>query len=220
MQEMNNRRWLYEVSKRAMDLVLASVALLALSPVFLAVALLIKVDSPGPVLFRDRRLGQGRQEFTFLKFRSMLDGADPTVHEEYVCRHLSGQSAVPGAEETRAWIGPVSDPRITRLGRALRATCLDELPQFVNVLRGEMSLVGPRPPLPYEVEMYDDWHLLRLSVRPGLTGLWQVKGRGISDFEGMAKLDLEYIEKRSLWLDIKLILQTVPAILRTAASRQ
>ncbi len=188
--------------KRAVDVVVAAVALLLLSPLLLIVALAIKLDSPGPVLFRQLRVGRGGRQFWFYKFRSMRADAEQAFWE------LVEQNEVKG---------PIfkirNDPRITRVGRFIRRTSIDELPQLFNVLQGDMSLVGPRPPIPHEVERYEDWHRRRLEVSPGITGLWQVSGRSLLTFDEMVLLDLWYIENWSLGLDLKIILRTIPAVL-------
>ena len=202
------------VIKRATDVAGSSMALIILSPIFLAIAVAIKLSSPGPILFRQKRVGQYGVPFTFLKFRSMYSGNDSQVHMEYVKRFIAG-NVNPGAPEEPGKVvyKITEDPRVTRVGRFLRNTSLDELPQFLNVLRGEMSLVGPRPPLPYELEAYDIWHRRRLlEVRPGITGLWQVNGRSRLRFDDMVRLDLQYAKAWSLWLDIKILLQTPRAV--------
>jgi exopolysaccharide biosynthesis polyprenyl glycosylphosphotransferase len=207
-------RKMARVIKRAMDIVGSSVALIALSPVFLVIALAIKLSSPGPILFRQGRIGQYGVLFTFLKFRSMYSVNDSRVHMEYIKRLIAGNiNAGASGERGKAIYKITEDPRVTRVGRFLRKTSLDELPQFLNVLRGEMSMVGPRPPIPYEVESYDIWHRRRvLEVKPGITGLWQVNGRSSLPFDDMVRLDLKYAEAWSPWLDIKILLQTPRAV--------
>ena len=188
--------------KRSMDLAIATTVLVLAAPLMLLIALAIKLDSPGPVLFRQTRIGKGGKPFTLYKFRSMVDGAD---RQQEALRRATGRSAL--LFKLR------DDPRVTRVGRFLRRTSLDELPQFFNVLKGEMSVVGPRPPVPEEVAEYQDWHLQRLLVTPGLTGLWQVNGRSDLTFDEMVRLDLYYVENWSPWLDLKVILRTVPVVL-------
>jgi lipopolysaccharide/colanic/teichoic acid biosynthesis glycosyltransferase len=197
---------LYKPAKRMLDVLLSGGSLLVLSPLLGAVALAIKLDSPGPVLFRQRRVGRNGKEFTCLKFRSMRDGAEEAVHKRNFRRWLKGEEGV-------AVYKDVGDGRITRLGPFLRATNLDELPQLINVLRGDMSLVGPRPAITYELEMYSPRHFQRLAVKPGLTGLWQVRNQHLCSFEQMVEIDMDYIGRRSLGLDIKLVLLTVPRLL-------
>ncbi len=200
--------------KRAFDVVVASLLLAISSPLFLLVALLIKLDSRGPVFYRQERIGENGQPFTMLKFRSMVQDADPRVHEAYVTdliRRNVSPSQAPGGG--RAVLKQQGDPRVTRVGRILRKTSIDELPQLVNVLRGEMSLVGPRPALAYEVAVYKDWHHRRLAALPGITGLWQIKGRNQVSFDDMVRLDIEYIERQSLWYDISILLRTPWAVL-------
>jgi lipopolysaccharide/colanic/teichoic acid biosynthesis glycosyltransferase len=172
----------------------------------------VKLSSAGPVLFRQERFGRQFRPFTFYKFRSMYADSDHAVHKAYVSRLIAGrhehESGTPRLFKITA------DPRVTPVGRLLRRSSLDELPQFWNVLRGEMSLVGPRPCIHYELEQYADWHTLRLiDVKPGMTGLWQVSGRSRVGFDEMVKLDLAYARQRSLWLDIKILLRTPMAVI-------
>jgi lipopolysaccharide/colanic/teichoic acid biosynthesis glycosyltransferase len=197
--------------KRLMDLAGALAALLVLSPFFLLIALAVKLSSKGPMLFRQQRIGQYGRRFTFLKFRSMFVNNSSDIHKEYVRKLIAGKADQRGREGV---FKITDDPRITPIGRILRRTSLDELPQFINVLIGDMSLVGPRPPLPYEVEAYDVWHRRRLlEARPGITGLWQVSGRCRTRFDDMVRLDLQYARKQSLWLDLKILLRTPAAVL-------
>jgi lipopolysaccharide/colanic/teichoic acid biosynthesis glycosyltransferase len=198
-----------DVGRRALDVVLALTMLLVLAPVMLLVALAIRIDSRGPVLFRQRRLGRGMAEFTVLKFRSMKAQADSKRHRDYVTSLISGDGSGEGGLYKLA-----VDDRITGVGRILRKTSLDELPQLWNVVRGEMSLVGPRPVIAYEAEQYPQWYLGRFAVRPGLTGLWQVSGRNERTYEEMVRLDLEYAERRTLGLDLLILLKTVWVVLR------
>jgi exopolysaccharide biosynthesis polyprenyl glycosylphosphotransferase len=203
--------------KRASDIAVASLALLALAPVWMLVALLIKLDSRGPVLYRQERVGMDGRIFLFLKFRTMLAGADDREHREYQRRYIAGQPDTNLGDSQRPVYKLHTDPRVTRVGRVLRRLSLDELPQLLNVLRGDMSVVGPRPPIPYEVEAYESWHRKRLDMKPGLTGLWQVSGRNRLSFDEMVRLDLFYIENWSLWLDLKIMLRTLPVLLRGEA---
>lgn len=209
----------YQHLKRSMDIVGSLAALLFLLPVFALIAVAIKLTSKGPVLFRQQRLGQHGKSFTFLKFRSMQVQNDHTIHKEYVKRFIAkelGNGHNPQNGKPTVY-KLTRDPRITPVGQFLRKTSLDELPQFINVLLGEMSLVGPRPPLPYEFAAYDIWHRRRLmAVRPGITGLWQVEGRSRVTFDEMVRLDLRYAEAVSFWLDIKILLQTPRAVLAGA----
>jgi lipopolysaccharide/colanic/teichoic acid biosynthesis glycosyltransferase len=190
------------------------VAIVFCLPLLLIIALAIKLTSRGPVLFRQVRLGQYGKKFTFLKFRSMYANNDHSIHEQYVKCFIAGAS---GAGQTSGKQGKVykltADPRITPIGQFLRKTSLDELPQFFNVLKGEMSLVGPRPPVGYEFENYGLWHRQRLSsVKPGITGLWQVDGRSRVTFDEMVRLDIRYARSWSLWLDLKILVQTPRAV--------
>jgi len=199
--------------KRAMDVVGSAAALVMLSPVFGAVSLAIKLSSKGPVLFKQERLGQYGKKFTVLKFRSMRTDCDARIHEEYVSQFIAGQVDGSSQGSEKPVFKIQGDPRITRVGRLLRRTSLDELPQFWNVLVGDMSLVGPRPPLPYEFKAYDLWHRRRvLEIKPGITGLWQVKGRSRTRFDEMVRLDLKYARVWSIWLDVKILLQTPGAV--------
>lgn len=201
----------WEVSKRALDIAGSFSLLCVLSPIFLAICGLIKLTSKGPVLFKQVRVGEDAQPFTMLKFRTMQVNADPAIHQQYVTRFIDSGGGTNRAGNNVFKI--VDDPRVTPLGHFLRRSSLDELPQFVNVLRGDMSLVGPRPPLPYEVERYKPWHLRRLrEAKPGITGLWQVKGRSRTTFDEMVRLDLQYAKSCSLWTDIKILLATPRAV--------
>jgi len=201
-----------------MDLFLSILLLVASLPLILVVALAIKLDSPGPVLFKQRRLGKDGREFTMYKFRSMRWNSDDTVHRQAIAARLGYRPSSAGRDgsqegELLPFAGLPDDPRVTRIGRFLRKTGLDELPQLINVLKGEMSLVGPRPPLLYEAELYEDWHRARLAAVPGITGLWQIRGRGRVSFDEMVKLDIEYIDNWSVWLDLKILILTLPALL-------
>ena len=206
--------------KRLVDLIGASLALLIASPVMLLLALAIKRDSRGPVLFGQERIGTGGQRFRVLKFRTMYDGVSDAAHRELVTKMLRGEetSAKQVGRHGEAVFKLTNDARVTRVGRWLRRRSLDELPQLINVLRGEMSLVGPRPPLPYEFEQYEQWQFLRLEARPGMTGLWQVSGRNRLSYRQMCELDLEYVRHWSLWLDIKILLKTIPVVFLNSSS--
>jgi len=207
------RRPLYDAAKRVMDVVGSLVLLVVLAPLFLLIALLVKSRSRGPVLFRQIRIGQMMKPFTMLKFRTMTVNADHALHHEFVSSFIkaSGPVAAPG---TNGVFKLTNDPRVTPIGRLLRKTSLDELPQLWNVLRGEMSLVGPRPPLAYELEQYKPWHRRRiLEAKPGVTGLWQVAGRSRTTFDEMVRMDLRYVRRRSLWTDVRILLATPRAVL-------
>jgi exopolysaccharide biosynthesis polyprenyl glycosylphosphotransferase len=199
-------------AKRVMDLFVSGLLLVLLLPLLLIIALAIKLTSKGPVLFRQSRIGQHGRPFTFLKFRSMYVNSDAAIHMEYVTRFIDGEISTSAGEVGVYKI--TNDPRITPMGVFLRKTSLDELPQLLNVLRGEMSLVGPRPPLPYEFHHYDTWHRRRvLEIKPGITGLWQVSGRSRTTFDEMVRLDLQYANEWSLWLDLQILWQTPKAVL-------
>ncbi len=193
----------YRFAKRLLDITVASVALMLLAPLMLLIALAVKLDSPGPVLFRQIRIGKGGRPFWFIKFRSMVRNADQMKHQLVTRNEVKD--------------GPVfkmrNDPRITRVGRILRRYSLDELPQLIHVLQGHMSLVGPRPPLPSEVVNYGEWEKRRLSVTPGLTCLWQISGRSDIGFREWIELDHIYIDTMSFWTDLKILLFTVPAVI-------
>jgi len=215
LEKRQKSRRLGRATKRLID-VLGSLFLLAmLSPVFLLVAAAIKLNSSGPVLFRQKRIGEHGTPFTFLKFRSMYTNNDPSEHEEYVRQLIAGQAEKKPANGNGEGVFKLTnDPRITPVGRMLRRSSLDELPQLINVLRGEMSLVGPRPPVPYEVEAYATWHRRRLlEAKPGITGLWQVHGRSRVEFDDMVRLDLRYARDCSPLLDLKILLQTPKAVM-------
>jgi lipopolysaccharide/colanic/teichoic acid biosynthesis glycosyltransferase len=201
--------------KRGMDIVGSLILLFTLSPVFLVIAAAIKLTSKGPVLFRQQRIGEHGTAFTFLKFRSMYVNNDAAHHKQYVRDLIAGKAVKQPANDVSEGIFKLTnDPRITPVGNFLRRTSLDELPQFVNVLRGEMSLVGPRPPVPYEVEAYATWHRRRLlEAKPGITGLWQVHGRSRVGFDDMVRLDLRYARDCSPWLDLKILAQTPGAVI-------
>jgi lipopolysaccharide/colanic/teichoic acid biosynthesis glycosyltransferase len=209
------------VVKRAMDIVGSIIALIAFSPLFALIALAIKLTSRGPILFKQTRIGQYGTMFTFLKFRSMKCENDPTIHREYVKRFITGEVDSRRAGHSRSVVYKIQeDPRITRVGKFLRKTSLDELPQFINVLKGNMSLVGPRPPIPYEVEMYHVWHRRRvLEAKPGITGLWQVSGRSRTKFDDMVRLDIRYARTWSVWRDLMILLQTPLAVLSGEGAR-
>jgi lipopolysaccharide/colanic/teichoic acid biosynthesis glycosyltransferase len=203
------------IIKRGIDILVSGLVLLILSPILVAIALAIKLTSEGSVIFEQERLGQFGARFKLLKFRTMYMNNDPKIHREYVQRFIAGETEKGKRGQTEPVVYKITnDPRVTPLGKFLRKTSLDEFPQFWNVLRGEMSLVGPRPPLPYEFELYDFWHRRRvLEVRPGVTGLWQVNGRSRTCFDDMVRLDLRYSQTWSLWLDLKILLATPLAVL-------
>jgi lipopolysaccharide/colanic/teichoic acid biosynthesis glycosyltransferase len=199
--------------KRAMDITGSAFALIVLAPILLIIALAIKFTSHGPVLFSQERLGQFGKKFRVLKFRSMRKDCDSKIHQEYVSRFIAGQVSGANGNGAAPTFKIQKDPRVTSVGAMLRKTSLDELPQFWNVLVGEMSLVGPRPPLEYEFKAYDIWHRRRvLEIKPGITGLWQVEGRSRTQFDEMVRLDLKYARGWSLWLDLKILLRTPAAV--------
>lgn len=200
--------------KRGMD-VLVSIALLLITwPFWLALAILIKMESRGPVFLRQERVGMDGNVFLMIKFRSMVDGVDDQAHRELMRRTINGEDANQGTHDEPIYGKVKDDPRLTKIGSWMRRYSFDELPQIFNVLLGQMSIVGPRPPIPYEVRHYKDWHRTRFDVRPGITGLWQVSGRNRLHFEEMVRLDVFYIENWSPWLDVKIMLKTLPVMLR------
>jgi exopolysaccharide biosynthesis polyprenyl glycosylphosphotransferase len=211
------------LTKRAIDIVGSISGLILFLPLFLFISILIRLTSPGPVLFRQERLGLYGKKFTFLKFRTMYVNNDTTVHQAYIKKLIAGNvEQGDGDNGKNGGIGQkkkvfkiTDDKRITPIGQLLRKTSMDELPQFINVLRGEMSLVGPRPAIPYEVQNYDLWHRCRvIEVKPGITGLWQVMGRSTTTFNEMVRLDIKYVRQWSVWLDIKILAMTPLVVLK------
>jgi lipopolysaccharide/colanic/teichoic acid biosynthesis glycosyltransferase len=202
----------YLRAKRLLDILFSFLILVPLCLVIVVVALLIRLDSEGPIFYSQKRVGLHGLEFTLYKFRTMHVHTDDSFHRQAVAKYISGQKLSDNSTNDSSY-KLTEDPRITRIGRLLRKTSIDELPQFFNVLRGEMTLVGPRPPLPYEVEIYSPYDWLRLAGKPGLTGIWQVYGRSRVPFQSMVEMDIEYLLQQSLWKDLKLIALTVPVML-------
>jgi lipopolysaccharide/colanic/teichoic acid biosynthesis glycosyltransferase len=200
------------VACRVLDIVGAALLLIVLSPLLAAIAVAIRLDSPGAPLFRQRRLGRDLIPFTVNKFRTMHAGVGHDVHRDYVLGLITKEAEEPGSGGALFKLS--ADRRVTRLGRYLRKSSLDELPQLWNVLIGDMSLVGPRPSLPYEVERYPSHWFLRFSVKPGMTGLWQISGRSELTWEQMILLDEEYVRTRSFWTNVSILLRTVPVVVR------
>lgn len=212
----NDQRVLLRV-KRVMDIMGATLMMIACLPLFATIALAVKLTSKGPVLFRQDRIGQYGRRFTFLKFRSMRVNNDESEHKEYVKQLIAGVAQGVKTANGESVYKLAGDRRITPIGKFLRKTSLDELPQFINVLRGDMSLVGPRPPVPYELAAYQTWHRRRvLQVKPGITGLWQVTGRSRVRFDDMVRLDLRYAISWTPWLDLKILLRTPAAVIKGA----
>jgi len=225
----------YFVAKRIMDLVIVALSMVFLLPLMAFIAILIKWDSPGPAIFRQERITARRRirngqiyweeiPFTIFKFRTMRTDAKSTIHRQFIEAYIAGDDkrmadlqSAQRAEDAQYKL--VQDPRVTRVGSFLRKTSLDELPQFMNVLLGNMSLVGPRPPIPYEVELYLYHHHDRLRTVPGITGWWQVRGRSATSFEEMVRMDVDYIRRQSAWLDIKIIIMTVTAVVNGKGAR-
>lgn len=208
--------------KRCVDVALATMLIILLAPLMVCIAILIRLDSSGPVFFVQKRVGARRRfyngraiweirNFPFYKFRSMVHNADQSLHEAYIKAFVEG--TVEKSDFSGGKFKLSGDPRVTRIGRLLRKTSLDELPQLINVLKGEMSLVGPRPVPIYEIEAYQPWHRQRLAALPGITGLWQVKGRCQVSFDEMIQMDIDYVRCQSIWLDLKILLLTIPAVI-------
>jgi lipopolysaccharide/colanic/teichoic acid biosynthesis glycosyltransferase len=202
--------------KRGIDIMGSIIGILLFSPVMIITALAIGWTSPGPIVFKQIRFGQKGVRFPFYKFRSMHWNTDDQIHRKYVSNLIEGNlEETNQGDKDKPLYKIRSDPRVTKVGKIIRKLSIDELPQFYNVLKGEMSLVGPRPPLPYEVEKYKPWHLRRiLDVKPGITGLWQIEGRSKTSFDDMVRLDLRYVQNRSLRLDIKILIKTIGALLK------
>ena len=210
--ELAARRWGGRVAKRAVDVVIASLALVVLAPIFAVVAFLVTRTGPGPVLFRQTRVGHRQAPFTILKFRTMVPDSDDAAHRDFVAAQLRRTT---GSDRDLI----LDDARITPLGARLRRTSIDELPQLLNVLRGQMSLVGPRPCLPWEVSMFESGDHRRFEVKPGLTGLWQVSGRNDLSMREALDLDVEYVDRRSIRLDAWILLRTIPVVLACRGAR-
>jgi len=205
----------YLRAKRFLDIVFTLLILLPLCLVIIVVAVLIRLDSKGPIFYRQKRVGLRGAEFNMYKFRSMYVKNDDSVHRDAIVKYMNGQEMNVGTVVAIKFQFKLSDdPRVTRVGRFIRKTSIDELPQFFNVLRGEMTLVGPRPPLPYEVALYTPRDRLRLSGKPGLTGIWQVYGRSCVAFQDMVEMDIDYLQHQSFWEDLKLIALTIPVMIR------
>jgi exopolysaccharide biosynthesis polyprenyl glycosylphosphotransferase len=213
VRRSRRRQAAYDGFKRSFDIAGSLSLLILLAPLFLIIAALVKLRSPGPVLFHQERVGRKMKPFKMLKFRTMHANADPALHQQFVRQFIKSSQPAGDGVTTGGVFKLTADPRITPIGHLLRKTSLDELPQFWNVLRGEMSLVGPRPALPYEVEQYQAWHTRRvIEAKPGITGLWQVGGRSRTTFDEMVRLDLRYARNRSLWTDFKILLATPGAV--------
>ncbi len=212
------RRLVQVAAKRTLDIAGSTAFLLAFGPVFLCVAAAVKLTSKGPVFFHQQRVGEAGRPFTMFKFRTMQVNADHRIHQDYVEKFIQSNQAATSGGDTVFKL--VNDPRVTAVGDFLRRSSLDELPQFWNVLRGDMSLVGPRPPLPYEVAKYKHWHRRRvLEAKPGITGLWQVTGRSRTTFDEMVRLDLRYARNNSVWTDLNILLSTPKAVLSGKGAR-
>lgn len=200
--------------KRGVDILGALFLLASSGPIWAVISILIKLESPGPVILKQERVGMDGKLFLMRKFRSMRDGADDEAHRELMKKMINGEDVNQGTLDSPVYGKIKDDPRLTRIGAWIRRHSMDELPQVINVLKGDMSIVGPRPPIPYEVREYKDWHRARFHVRPGITGLWQVSGRNRLHFEDMVKLDVFYIENWSPWLDLKIMLKTIPVMIK------
>jgi exopolysaccharide biosynthesis polyprenyl glycosylphosphotransferase len=206
--------------KRVLDIVGSIIGLIFFSPFFLIIALAIKLDSPGPIIFKQMRLGKNGEKFKLYKFRSMYENADDLVHREYITNLIGGNlDKINQGDGEKPIFKMKADERITKVGKIIRKLSLDELPQFMNVLRGEISLVGPRPPIPYEIEKYEPWHLRRiLEMKPGITGLWQVGGRNTTTFNDMVRMDLRYVKNWTLRLDLKILMKTMLEVFRPSGA--
>lgn len=229
---VQERFYLYYSAKRVLDLICATIVLVVFLPFLILIALFIKLDSPGPVIFSQQRVGAKRMstgvftywkrvDFTCYKFRTMYHNADPELHKKFIAAFIhNDQTTMKDVQgkDTDAY-KLVDDPRITSVGKYLRKFSLDEIPQFFNVIKGDMSLVGPRPEVSYTVQQFEPWHYERLNALPGITGLWQVNGRSRVTFDEMIKMDIEYTRKHSLLLDIKLMFLTIPAVLSTKGAK-
>jgi exopolysaccharide biosynthesis polyprenyl glycosylphosphotransferase len=202
------------VVKRAIDFLAGLTALALTSPLFLTLAVIIKRSSPGPVFYVQERMGKDGRPFRFFKFRTMRHQSDDAIHRQFAAMFINGDARGCRANKGAKVYKLTDDPRVTMIGRWLRKTSLDELPQLFNIIRGEMSFVGPRPPIAYETEHYQSWHYERLKVTPGLTGLWQVSGRSNVPFDEMVRLDLHYINNWSLAMDLRIVARTLPVVLQ------
>lgn len=203
-----------------MDLLGSVALLLVASPILLVTAVLVRLDSRGPALFIQERVGLAGRQFRVIKFRTMYVGSSADQHREHVSQQINKVDAEAARDGNGNSFKLNGDARVTRVGRWLRRTSLDELPQLFNVLAGQMSLVGPRPPLPYELEHYEPWQFARLAVKPGITGLWQVSGRSRLSYRRMTELDVEYVERQSLGLDLRILLRTIPVVLFNLGSAE
>jgi lipopolysaccharide/colanic/teichoic acid biosynthesis glycosyltransferase len=210
-------RTAYTIAKRIIDAVLSAVLLVVLSPLMLVIAIVVKMTSDGPAILAQERVGQGGRVFYFFKFRSMYNNLDQSADRRFAQAYVNGQSTPPTPGD--GVFKPAGNRRVTAVGRILRKTSLDELPQLFNVLRGDMSLVGPRPSMPYEVDVYKPWHFRRLEVLPGITGLAQIRGRSSLSFRDIVEIDLAYIESRTILLDLTILLKTVPVWLSGRGAR-
>jgi lipopolysaccharide/colanic/teichoic acid biosynthesis glycosyltransferase len=210
------KRMMYLHLKRLMDIIVALGLILFFGPLMLAITVGILISSPGPIFYHQTRVGKNGKQFGMLKFRSMQVKNNPDLHREYVQKLIRENVSPSSLGKSSLKID--GDPRITGVGKYLRKFSLDELPQFFNVMKGEMSIVGPRPSLPYEYELYTDWHKQRLAVLPGITGLWQVKAHNTVSFEEMVQIDLDYIQSMDLWLDLKIMVLTPVEMIRGKGS--
>jgi lipopolysaccharide/colanic/teichoic acid biosynthesis glycosyltransferase len=215
-RSLTGREWWQNLGKRLVDVSVSLVAIIFLAPLFPLIWLTVYLDSRGPVIFKQERIGRHGRVFTCLKIRTMYYGADQRVHQRAIERVWAGERI---SDDPDSHFKLADDKRVTQTGRWLRMTSMDELPQLINVLRGEMSIVGPRPAIAYELKHYQDWHHERHSVKPGITGLWQVRGRGGLDLNEMMKLDVEYARTWSVWLDLKIIALTVPTVLKARGAK-
>ncbi len=208
----------YQWWKNVFDRLMAAFIMVVLSPLMVVVALIIKLDSPGSAIFRREQIGKNGRKFTLYKFRTMQANNDDSEYKSYITKYVLEDAPYTVDQNGQAVYKVTNDPRVTRVGDWLRKTNLDELPQFINVLKGDMSAIGPRPDIPFAVNLYSDWHRQRFQVKPGITGLWQVSKRKGLSFDNMVQLDIEYINKQSFLLDTKIFLQTLSIILKRDGS--
>lgn len=204
----------FDIVKRIIDLTICVASFPVMLPLMVLTAIFIRRDSPGPILFKQERIGKGGKPFMIYKFRTMHHNSDKSSHKEFMKQYIQGQITAEDGEDKESVYKPPIQNQVTKVGRILRKTSIDELPQLINVFWGEMSLVGPRPNVPWEVEAYDGWHNERLEVKPGITGLAQVKGRSGISFNQLVKYDVEYVKKRSIILDLKIVWWTTMTVLK------
>ena len=210
-------RLIFRITKKLIDIFGSLVGIILFGPIMIVIAVIVKFSSPGPILFKQKRVGYLGREFTFMKFRSMRIDMDDKIHQDYVKKLIEGKhDEVNMGTEDNPIYKIINDPRVTPIGAFIRKTSLDELPQFFNVLKGDMSLVGPRPPIPYEIDSYKNWHLERIAeLKPGITGMWQAYGRSETTFDEMVRYDIQYVDNQSIWLDIRILCATILTVFKS-----